>query len=182
MIALALPQKAPWVSAQPTSVSTQLRGVSICLLGFTNLGPSQVLSGFIVPATNQTIFGPRLQSFPGPTNFTTRLPGGECAIFQYTNSSTNTTLCAVRSLEYKTEGGWKTLPVWDLIQVRPCSTALQRIPVNTTNVAWRIKVLCIEQSTGLRRTIERGQELGKEVITGQKMETWNGRKYFKTSS
>jgi len=110
------------------------------------------------------------------------LPGGECAIFQYTNSSTNTTICAVQSLEYKTEGGWKTLPVWDLIQVRPCSTALQRIPVNNTNVAWRIKVLCIEQSTGLRRTIERGQELGKEVITGQKTETWNGRKYFKTSS
>src|SRR5262249_26996909 len=122
---------------------------------------------------------------PGPTNFTTLMPGGPAVVFQYTNASPYPTFCAVQSLEYKTNGVWKAVPVplsVGSLLVRSNSMATQTLPVSATNVAWRIKVFCVEQATGMRRAAEQGEEAVKKVVTGQQSERFSGRKYLTTSA
>jgi hypothetical protein len=170
--------------AQTIPSASQPPEVSIKSIGFTDLGQARVVSGFLRPATNHTILGSRPSTLPGPTNFTTLWPGGPGVLFQYTNSSPYPTICFVQAMEYKTNGAWKAVPVpasAGSLLVRSNSTATQTLPVNATNVAWRITVFCVEQSTGMRRAAERGEELVKEVVTGQQTEHFSGRKYLTTS-
>ena len=176
---------AVWVVAQSTAGTTnQIPGVSIRFLGFTDTGPPQTATVTLSPVTNQTILGPR-STFAGPTNTLLRTPGGPAAIFQFTNASSEATICTVQSLEHKTPTGWKAVPltIGSIAALVPAKSAVTRtIPVTPTNLQWRATAFCVEQATGTARIIERGKELGNEVLTGAKTEHFSGRKYITTSS
>jgi hypothetical protein len=190
IVALTLLSNAHAVDAQPNAnADAQMPGVSVYLLRFVDTGQPHVsvYPVTLMPVTNRTIFGPRT-SFLGPTNITVTNPitGGPAAVFQYTNSSHYATLVSVQSMEYGTGSSWKAvkLPTEAVTMplVPPNSTVAQTIPVADTNIAWRITVFCIEQARGLPRVVEQAEQLGKQAVTGQKTETFSGRKYIITSS
>lgn len=185
LVGSILLSSAVWVGAQDTAAPTnQLPGVSIRFLGFTDMGPPQTMTVTLSPVTNQTIFGPR-STFAGPTNTLLSTPGGPAAIFQFSNASPEATACTVLSLEYKTPTGWKAAPLTSgsIAVLVPAKSAVTRtIPVTSTNLQWRATAFCVEQATGISRMIERGKELGNEVLTGVKPEHFSGRKYMTTNS
>jgi hypothetical protein len=114
-----------------------------------------------------------------------RTPGGPAALFQFSNASPQATYYMVQSLEYKTPTGWKavSLPTIGTAALVPANSAItSTIPVTSSNLQWRVTAFCVEQATGTSRIIERGMELGNEVLTGMKTEHLSGRKYMMTNS
>ncbi len=171
------------VTAQTPSPLAQAPGVGIRFTGFTNTGPASVATVMGMPSTNRTIFGQRVTPGSGPLSVT--IPRGPAAVFAYTNSSSLPTVCTVQTIEYQTTAGWAavrlTSPPGSLL-VPPHGTATQALPVSDTSVAWRIKVFCVEQATGVRRAVERTEGYVNELATGQKTERFSGRKYLTTSA
>ncbi|MBI3881019.1 MAG: hypothetical protein HY301_13290 [Verrucomicrobia bacterium] len=171
------------VTQEPTNSQPHLPGVSVSFVGFTDTGTPKTHSVFVTPTTNQTIFGPKKSKLPGPTNLTISVPGGPAAVFRFTNASPYPTFLSVQSLEWKSASGWQGVPPSNPGGiVRPNSIQLLTLHVHATNVTWRMRVACIEQRTGLSRTIERGKEAGNELLTGQKTERFGGRTYLLTNT
>jgi hypothetical protein len=179
--ALALLSNGPLAKAQaPATTNGQPPGVSIRFLGFTNS----------VPVGSPAIIRMNTNQF-AIASFTQNMPGGPAAVFEFTNSSPYETAFAVQSMEYKTEGGWQSVPLPVNAQTMgflgaefpgQLNAVVQCYPVSDTNVAWRIKAFCVEKATGLPRAIECGGEIGHEVVTGQKTVHLSGRKYMVSSS
>ena len=178
---LALLNAASLMAESTTNTIARTSGVSISFIGFTNTGTPRNLIATFGPTTNRAPFGLGTPTIP-LTNFIVRYPFGSGAMFQFTNTSPNATVCTVASMEYNTNGVWKMGPPQaETTMVPPNSAVFRTLPVNDTNVAWRISVFCVERATGVPRAIERGKELGVEAITGQKTDHFSGRKYVTTS-
>lgn len=116
----------------------------------------------------------------------TNSPAGAQALFYFTNGTPRSLHFQITSADYKTESGWKSAPstrgnrlVGSLDSKMgftwPCD-------VGTTNTAWRLRISCVEQATGVSGAVDRGKEVVNKVKTGNPTHIFTGRTYEIVSS
>src|SRR5690242_5538545 len=98
----------------------------------------------------------------------TNVNGTSAAIFVCSNNSGIRLALDLRSIEYRTEGGaWQSSTNFPTVAgvrtIRGLSMAGHgdvpwMFPVHDTNIAWRLRVLCVETTTGVEGVIDRATD------------------------
>ena len=158
------------------------------------------VAALIVTATVVSLW-PRQPVAPKPRDMTmrfvgfTNINGNSAAIFVCSNNSGIRLALDLGSIEYQSEGGaWQSLTnvptVGGARTTRGLSMAGQAnvpwmFPVHDTNIAWRLRVLCVETTTGVEGVIDKATDALESLAEHGKpgvITKYEGRNYEVTAS
>ena len=94
------------------------------------------------------------------------------AIFICTNGTGHPLMLDFKKIEYQSNGVWQSstnLPKVNGIPTRgmgmpPQASALWFVPVHTTNIPWRLHILCVEPSTGVEGAVDKATDAVKSLV------------------
>jgi hypothetical protein len=115
----------------------------------------------------------------------TNMPTGSAAVFLITNGTAREHHFEITRVEYKgyAQGGsGSPKPGQGLLgSLGPGQGIHWPVPVENTNVVWRLRLHCQEKATGLPGAIDKGKEVANRMKTGNTTHIFHGRQYEVTS-
>ena len=123
-------------------------------------------------------------SFAGFTNINDR----SAAIFICTNDTSLPLMLNLKGIEYRSDGIWQMstgramvagIPTSGM-SMAPQARSIWVVPVHSTNIPWRLRILCVETATGIEGEIDRANDAVKSVANNGRLgtyTTYEGRNY-----